>query len=58
MEGSTETVSNIATAFKDLDLSVIADTILEIAPIAIAVIVPVMAIRKGISFLVSAVRGA
>lgn len=52
-----ETASTIATAFADLDLSVISDTLLQITPVALGVIIPVIAVRKAISFLSGAVQG-
>lgn len=51
------TVTTIAEAFKDLDLSVISQTLLQITPVALGVIIPVIAVRKAISFLSGAVQG-
>lgn len=51
------TVTTIAEAFKDLDLSVISQTLLQITPVALGVIIPVIAVIKAISFLSGAVQG-
>lgn len=57
MEGSTA-VTTLSGAFADLDLSVISDSLLEITPIALGVIIPILAIRKAIGFLSGAIQGA
>lgn len=58
LEESANAVSTISSTFADLDLSVISDTLLEITPIALGVVIPVIAVRKAISFLTGAVHGA
>lgn len=55
MEGA---VSKVAIDLSSVDLSVIAETITSLVPTALALIIPVLAIRKGISFIVGMVRGA
>lgn len=56
MDGTTA-VTSIASAFEGLDLSVISNTLLEVTPIALGVIIPVIAVRKAISFITGAVHG-
>lgn len=51
-------VTTLSGAFADLDLSVISDSLLEITPIALGVIIPILAIRKAIGFLSGAIQGA
>lgn len=55
MEGSsTQTLIDL----KDVDLSAIATGIAGVVPVALGLIIPVLAIRKTISFLIGMVQGA
>ncbi|GHV41284.1 hypothetical protein FACS189490_07870 [Clostridia bacterium] len=41
-----------------VDFTILVDTIISLVPPVLGVVVPLVAIRKGISFLSSAIRGA
>ena len=55
MEGATSAMS---TALANVDLSGITDEIKAVVPIALPVLVSVLALRKGISFLIGVLRSA
>lgn len=48
----------LATALKDVELSGITSEIVGVLPIVLPVAITVLALRKGISFLMGTLRGA
>lgn len=55
MEGAT---SAMATALNNVDMSGITDEIKAVVPVVLPVLVSVLALRKGISFLIGVLRSA
>lgn len=56
-----ETVTNgntLVNALSSIDLSVIGETLTGVIGPCLAVVVPIMAIRKGISFVMGMIHGA
>lgn len=53
-----ETASKVAIDLSGVDLSVIGETISSLVPACLALIVPILAIRKGLSFVLSMIHGA
>lgn len=58
MGDTTQTANTLATALSGIDLSIIGSTLTSVIGPCLAVIVPVMAIRKGISFVMGMIHGA
>lgn len=52
------TTSNAVIDLSSVDLSVIGDTIAGLVPTCLALIIPILAIRKGLSFVLSMIHGA
>lgn len=57
-EGASSTAAVLASALKDVTLSGITSEIVGVLPIVIPVVLTVLALRKGISFLMGTLRGA
>lgn len=55
---ATTTTTTLASALSNIDLSVIGQTLTSVIGPCLAVIVPIMAIRKGISFVLGMIHGA
>lgn len=53
-----ETVTKTAIDLTGVDLSVIGETISGLVPTCLALIVPILAIRKGLSFVLGMIHGA
>lgn len=54
-----EAVNNaLVTALQSVDFSAIGDTISAVVPVALPVVVGVLAIRKGFSFLIGMIHSA
>ena len=54
MEGTAKTLVDLSS----VDISIIGDTIAGLVPTVLALIVPIVAIRKGVSFVLGMVHGA
>lgn len=57
-ETGSAAASVLATALKDVTLTGITTEITGVLPIVLPVVVTVLALRKGISFLMGTLRGA
>lgn len=55
MEGS---VAKAAIDLSSVDLSIIGETISGLVPTCLALIIPILAIRKGLSFVLGMIKGA
>lgn len=55
---ATASGTSLANALSTIDLSVIGETLTGVIGPCLAVVVPIMAIRKGISFVMSMIHGA
>lgn len=55
---TTSTTNALAGALTNIDLSVIGNTLTSVIGPCLAVVVPIMAIRKGISFVMGMIHGA
>lgn len=53
-----EAASKVAIDLSGVDLSVIGETISGLVPTCLALIVPILAIRKGLSFVLGMIQGA
>ena len=53
-----EAASKVAIDLSGVDLSVIGETISGLVPTCLALIVPILAIRKGLSFVLGMIHGA
>ena len=53
-----ETASKVAIDLSGVDLSVIGETISGLVPTCLALIIPILAIRKGLSFVLGMIHGA
>lgn len=56
--GDTNTATTLASALSNIDLTVIGNTLTSVIGPCLAVVVPIMAIRKGISFVMGMIHGA
>lgn len=56
--GDTTNTTTLVSALSNIDLSVIGNTLTSVIGPCLAVIVPIMAIRKGISFVMGMIHGA
>ena len=54
---ATTNASSLVSALSSIDLSVIGDTLTGVIAPCLSVVIPIMAIRKGISFVMSMVHG-
>lgn len=50
--------TTLASALSSLDLTVIMDSILEVLPIALPVVISMLGFRKGLSFFKKLIKGA
>ena len=55
---ATTNASSLVSALSSIDLSVIGETLTGVIGPCLAVVVPIMAIRKGISFVMGMIHGA
>lgn len=55
---ASATGNTLVTALSSIDLSVIGETLTGVIGPCLAVVVPIMAIRKGISFVMGMIHGA
>lgn len=56
--GDGTTTTTLASALSNIDLTVIGNTLTSVIGPCLAVVVPIMAIRKGISFVMGMIHGA
>lgn len=53
-----DTVTSTAIDLSSVDLSIIGETISGLVPTCLGLIIPILAIRKGLSFVLGMIHGA